>query len=59
VVEEPPQGVHPRSPSEYEGRPLIDIRTWFTGTSRGSPVKSTKALAKARELGLVSDEQGE
>lgn len=57
--------------SEYEGHVLIDVRTWFSGTDgRLQPgkgfcssikhlprltVEIAKALAKARELGLVDD----
>lgn len=58
--------------SEYEGHVLIDVRTWFGGDDgRLKPGKGfcasikhlprlaaelTKALAKARELGLVDNE---
>jgi hypothetical protein len=56
--------------SVYEGCPLIDIRTWFDKDGYPRPGKGfaasikhlprltaelTKALAKARELGLIKD----
>jgi hypothetical protein len=59
--------------SEYEGTPLIDVRTWFTQDGKLKPGKGFcasikhlprlaaeigKALAKARELGLVDGEAG-
>lgn len=60
--------------SEYEGHALIDVRTWFSGSDgKLAPGKGfcaqvkhlprlvaalTKALIKARELGLVDDEGG-
>jgi hypothetical protein len=59
--------------SVYEDRPLIDIRTWFGGDDGvlkpgkgfAASIKHlprlaaeiTKALAKARELGLLVDEE--
>ncbi len=61
--------------SEYEGRALIDVRTWYGGDDgRLKPGKGfaatikhlprlaheiTKALAKARELGLIDAGAGD
>jgi hypothetical protein len=54
--------------SEYEGRALIDVRTWYGDEGKLKPGKGfaasikhlprlaaeiTRALAKARELGLI------
>jgi transcriptional coactivator p15 (PC4) len=56
--------------NEYEGHALIDVRTWYGENGKLKPGKGfcasikhlprlaaelTKALAKARELGLVDD----
>jgi len=57
--------------SPYEGRNLIDLRTWFTANGGLKPGKGfcadlkhlprlaaalTKAEAKATELGLITDD---
>jgi transcriptional coactivator p15 (PC4) len=57
--------------STYEGHNLVDVRTWFGEEGRLKPGKGfcasvkhlprlaaeiTKALAKARQLGLIEDE---
>jgi hypothetical protein len=61
--------------SSYEGHNLIDLRTWFTAADGTlQPAKGfccsvkhlprlaeafAKAAAKARELGLIGDDEGE
>jgi hypothetical protein len=57
--------------SEFQGRNIFDLRTWYTADGRLKPGKGfaaevrhlprlaremAKAEAKARELGLISDE---
>ena len=59
--------------TEYEGHTLIDVRTWYGEEGKLKPGKGfcasikhlprltaelAKALAKARELGLVDDDAG-
>jgi Transcriptional Coactivator p15 (PC4) len=60
--------------SSYEGRALIDVRTWYGEDGKLKPGKGfaatvkhlprlateiAKALAKARELGLIDDGAGD
>jgi Transcriptional Coactivator p15 (PC4) len=57
--------------SQFQGRSIFDLRTWYTADGRLKPGKGfaaevrhlprlaremAKAEAKARELGLISDE---
>jgi hypothetical protein len=59
--------------SQFEGRAIFDLRTWYTADGRLKPGKGfaaevrhlprlaapiAKAEAKARELGLIDDEAG-
>jgi Transcriptional Coactivator p15 (PC4) len=59
--------------NRYEGRDVVDLRTWYTADGKLKPGKGfaaevrhlsrlaaafNKAVTKARELGLISDEGG-